>query len=140
MDRILEIEHASFGRDAYDRKLFAELLHICGDLFLVAGRGGEVCGYMVTCTRGRRAPGAFELVSLAVDPASRGKGAASSLMRNTLRRLRLRGGVRISLMVRVTNEPARRFYEKYGFRRVRKVPRYYEDGEDGVVMSRGVES
>jgi ribosomal-protein-alanine N-acetyltransferase len=135
MERILEIERASFGRDAYDRKLFAELFHICGDLFLVAVQGRKVCGYMVTCSRGRSEPHAFELVSLAVDPASRGKGAASSLMRNTLRRLRLRGGIRIGLMVRVANEPARRFYEKYGFRRVRKVPRYYEDGEDGILMT-----
>jgi ribosomal-protein-alanine N-acetyltransferase len=136
MDRILEIERASFGKDAYDRKLFAEFFHICGDLFLVAVRGGIICGYMITCTRGSQAPDAFELVSLAVDPAFRGMGAASCLMRNTLRKLQLRGGVRFSLMVRVTNQAARRFYEKHGFRKVRKVPGYYEDGEDAVLMSR----
>jgi len=136
MDRILEIERASFGKDAYDRKLFAELFHICGALFVVAARGRKICGYMVTCMRGRKAPDAFELVSLAVDPVFRGQGAASSLMKNTLHRLRLRRAVRISLMVRETNASARRFYDKHGFRKVRKVPEYYEDGEDGVLMTR----
>ena len=139
MEPILAIESASFGADAYDRKLFAEFFHNCGDLFLVAAAGRRICGYMVTCMRGRRAPDAAELVSVAVSPASRGKGAASSLLRNTLRRLRLRGAARLSLMVKVTNLGARRFYEKNGFRRVRKVAGYYEDGTDGVLMTRNLE-
>jgi len=138
MDRILEIESASFGIDAYDRKLFAELFHKCGSLFLVAGSGRNICGYMVTCIRGRRAPDAAELVSLAVDPACRNRGAASSLMKSTLRRLRWRGVGRLSLMVKVTNATARRFYERHGFQKVRKAPAYYEDGEDGVLMSRSL--
>ena len=37
LDRILEIEAASFGADAYDRNLFAEYTRKCGGLFLVAG-------------------------------------------------------------------------------------------------------
>ena len=138
MDRILEIERASFGAAAYDRNLFAELFHNCGELFLVALTDGRICGYMVTCMCGKRAPEAAELVSIAVNPASRGKGVASSLLRNTLRRLRLRGVVRLSLMVKVTNKQARRFYDKHGFERVRKMRGYYEDGADGVLMRRAI--
>jgi ribosomal-protein-alanine N-acetyltransferase len=39
-------------------------------------------------------------------------------------------------MVRVTNREARAFYEKYGFRKVRTVRGYYEDGGDGWLMAR----
>ena len=138
MDRVLEIERVSFGKYAYDRKLFAELSHTCGDLFLLAAAGRNICGYMITCMRGRGVRGGAELVSLAVDPAYRGRGAASSLMRSTLRRLRLRKAARFSLIVKVTNEAARRFYETHGFRKIRKVPRYYEDGQDGVLMSKAL--
>ncbi|HTS28011.1 MAG TPA: N-acetyltransferase [Bryobacteraceae bacterium] len=134
LDRILEIEHLSFGKDAYDRNLFAEFLHKCGDLFLVAERRRNVCGYMVTCTRGVGAEGRAELVSVAVDPADRGRGAASALMDGTLRRLRLRRIGRFALMVKVTNRAARAFYEKYGFRKVRTVRQYYEDGSDAWLM------
>src|SRR5579872_1912960 len=53
MARVLQMEHASFRQDAYDRKLFADFFHKWGELFLVAVRGGSVCGYMLTCTGGK---------------------------------------------------------------------------------------
>jgi [ribosomal protein S18]-alanine N-acetyltransferase len=136
LDRILEIEHLSFGQDAYDRNLFAEFFHKCGDLFLVVEVGRKVCGYMVTCIRGKGDLGRAELASVAIDPAARGAGAASALMDSTLRRLRLRGIGRFGLMVKVTNLEAHAFYEKYGFRKVRTVRGYYEDGCDGWLMTR----
>jgi ribosomal-protein-alanine N-acetyltransferase len=134
LDRILEIERASFGDDAYDRNLFAEFYHKCGELFLVAVRGRTVCGYMVTCIGGKSAGGRAELVSVAVDPRLRGKGIASALMDSTLRRLRRRGIARFGLCVKVTNHPAIAFYERYGFTRSRIVRRYYEDGADAWRM------
>lgn len=132
LDRILEIERASFGDEAYDRNLFAEFLRQCGELFLVVEREGKVRGYMVACIRGEQA----ELVSVAVDPAARGRGAASALMESTLRRLRRRGTARIGLVVKATNHEARAFYKRYGFEKVRKAPRYYEDGADGWRMAK----
>jgi ribosomal-protein-alanine N-acetyltransferase len=75
-----------------------------------------------------------ELVSVAVEPLFRGKGVASALMKSTLLRLRRRGTRRLGLMVKLTNVEARGFYEKYGFAKVRLVRRYYEDGQDGILM------
>ena len=140
LDRILEIEHASFGKDAYDRNLFAEFLYKCGDLFLIAATGCRVCGYMLTCIRGRGSDARAELVSVAVDQGHRGKGAASALMDSTLRRLRLRGVPRLSLMVRVTNRGALAFYEKYGFHKVRIVRGYYEDQASGFLMAKNLDT
>lgn len=143
LDRILKIEVASFGVDAYDRKLFAEYTRNCGELFLVAEGATRVCGYAITCLCARDArKGAenrpethrAELVSLAVDPAVRGKGAAQALMDSILRRLRLRGVLRLGLTVKVTNHRALSFYRRYGFRKLRRAPRYYEDGADGVIL------
>jgi ribosomal-protein-alanine acetyltransferase len=136
LDGILRVEQASFGSDAYDRKLFAEYSHTSEGLFLVAESGGRVRGYSLTQASGERA----ELVSIAVDPPARGKGAASALLRSTIRRLRRRKIERLSLMVRLTNTVARAFYEKYGFTKVRIVRGYYEDGGDGCVMRRTLSS
>jgi len=136
LDRILQIEHASFGKDAYDRNLFADFYHKCGELFLVAVKGRDVCGYIVSCIGGRTASTRAELVSIAVDPRQRGKGIASALMASTLRRLRRRGVVRFHLMVKVTNQVAIRFYERYGFHKSRIVHGYYEDGADGWRMAK----
>jgi len=134
LHRIGEIETASFGREAYDRKLFAAYLRTCGELFLIAELAGNICGYFLCCLRGPSA----ELVSVAVAPEFRASGAASALLESGLRRLRRRGAARLHLVVRVNNRAARAFYEKYQFRRLRIVPRYYEDGGDGISMSRPV--
>jgi ribosomal-protein-alanine N-acetyltransferase len=136
LDRILEIEVASFGPDAYDRNLFAEYTRKCGGLFLVAEWGTKVCAYSITALSPSRMGNRAELVSVAVDPAFLGKGAASALMDSTLSRLRRRGIVRLGLMVKVTNQRALGFYEKYGFRKLRRVSRYYEDGADGLCLAK----
>jgi ribosomal-protein-alanine N-acetyltransferase len=136
LGRILEIEAASFGADAYDRNLFAEYTRKCGGLFLVAERGNKVCAYSITVLSPAAAGNRAELVSVAVDPAFLGKGAASALMDSSLRRLRRRGVTRLGLMVNVMNIRALGFYKKYGFRKLRRVPRYYEDGTDGISMAK----
>ena len=117
LERVLEIERASFGPDAYDRNLFA-VLRAAGDLFLAVGaRAGSVRVFDgVRTGRGRA-----ELVSIAVDPPSRGQGAGSFLMESALAEVAPRGVARFSLMVKVSNREAQACYAKFGFRKVRRV-------------------
>jgi ribosomal protein S18 acetylase RimI-like enzyme len=143
MEELLAIERACFGRDAYDRNLFAEYERICSALFLVVeglspSARGQVrkpvpVGYSIACIcRGRT--GLANLISIAVIPEARGQGAASLLLSSTMRRLKLRGVERLTLVVRQSNGSAIRFYERHGFTHLRRTPRYYEDGEDGLLM------
>ena len=140
MDRVLEIERASFGKDAYDRKLFAEYGRKCGGLFLLAEGSRTVDGYSIACVSGKYSnllklgTSVASLESIAVDPRARGKGAASSLLKSTVRRLKLQGVGRLTLMFRRSNAVALRFYERRGFTAVRRAPGYYEDGGEGLVM------
>ena len=131
MDRILQIERQSFGKYAWDRNLVADFFHKCGDLFLVATQGRDICGYSLTCVSGRTDPPRAELASIAVDPRYRNQGIASILLDSTIRRLRRRRVSRIALVVKVTNTAAIRFYEWRGFDRGRLLRAYYEDGVDG---------
>jgi [ribosomal protein S18]-alanine N-acetyltransferase len=133
LDRILEIECLSFGEDAYDRNLFAEYLNRCGELSLVWERAGRVEAYLIGCVRSRERA---ELVSIAVDPRGRERGVASALLKSLIRRLRARGVVRVSLMVKPLNLAAQSLYRTHGFEKVRIAPRYYEDGSDGILMAR----
>jgi len=128
LEAILAVERASFGRWAWDRKLFAEILDTPGSLFLVVEAGDGVDGYCAA-TAGRG--GGMSLDSIAVAPRARGTGAADALLRSLLRRARARGAGRMTLMVKVTNRRAQAFYERHGFRRTGRVPGYYEDGRDG---------
>ncbi len=75
------------------------------------------------------------LVSIAVLKEYRGRGIGSALLRETIRAVREEYGAEaIYLEVRVSNYPAIRLYEKFGFRKVRIIRGYYRDGEDAYVM------
>lgn len=135
LDRVLSIERASFGKQAWPRPLFLELYEDCPELFLVAKLAGRIAAYMVTCVEKRNA----EIVSLAVDPDYRRLGVADALMRHTLRALTGAGVRRVELMVRTGNTAGEELYRSLGFRRVRLERRYYEDGGDGILMVRAIQ-
>lgn len=132
LDRVMAIERASFGRLAYTRGMFLDLYRHCGPLFLVARRGRLMAGYAVACREGREA----EIVSIAVALAFRGQGVGTALMERLLDLAAAGGASRVRLMVRTDNQAAIRFYRGFGFRRARRVARYYEDGADGYRMVR----
>ena len=132
LDRVLAIERASFGKDAWPSELFLEYWRISPELFLIAqvrnqSAARRIAGYSITRIDWRGA----ELESIAVDPLDRGRGVAQALLDATI--VRLRSGA-LRLMVGTDNEPALRFYQRFGFTRVRKVPRYYGPGRDAWRM------
>jgi ribosomal-protein-alanine N-acetyltransferase len=130
VERILEIERASFGRDAWPRSMFLGFARHCPDLFLVLKSGRRITGYSITCIAGEKA----ELTSIAVDPRVRRQGLAQALLDHTAAELRRRRVRSWWLMVRVDNEAAIAFYRGYGFTRTRQVRNYYEDGASGYRM------
>jgi ribosomal-protein-alanine N-acetyltransferase len=129
--RVLRIERASFGAEAWPRKYFLELYRDCREFFVVAKVRGRIAGYAVACAEKRNA----EIASLAVHPDYRRRGVADALMRHALRELRAAGVRRVELMVRTGNSAGAALYRSLGFRRVRMLPRYYEDGGDGFLMA-----
>jgi ribosomal-protein-alanine N-acetyltransferase len=132
LDRIMEIERASFGRHAYSRGLFRDLHAACGRFFFIARRGRELAGYAVACME----DGHAEIVSIAIDPAWRGEGIGAVLLEHELDALRHAGAGDAVLTVRVDNNGAIRFYRRFRFRRLRLIRRYYEDGTDAWLMRR----
>jgi [ribosomal protein S18]-alanine N-acetyltransferase len=135
LPRVLRIERASFGKEAWPRRYFLDLYRDCGDFFVVGKIGGRIAGYAVACLVERSG----EIASLAVHPDYRRRGVADALMRHALRELGAAGARRVELMVRTTNTCGAQLYRSLGFRRVRMVPRYYEDGGDGFLMARAIQ-
>ncbi len=80
---------------------------------------------------------AAHLISIAVLKPFRRRGIGSMLLRESMRAsVRAYGAESMYLEVRVSNEPAIKLYEKFGFRKVRMIESYYLDGEDAYVMAR----
>lgn len=125
------IEQASFGQPwPYDA--FENLLE--EPAFLVAEREGAIAGYAVADVTSNFGRDVGHLKDIAVHPDARGEGIGRQLLRSTLVRLRAQGAMVVKLEVRESNEPARKLYLSEGFEPLRRVPRYYNDGEDAIVM------
>lgn len=76
------------------------------------------------------------ITTFAVDPAWRRQRVGETLLLALLDLALGRRAREATLEVRLSNVPARRLYEKYGFRPVGLRPRYYSDnGEDALIMT-----
>ncbi len=76
------------------------------------------------------------VTTFAVDPAWRRQRVGETLLLALLDVAIARYAHEATLEVRLSNLPARRLYEKYGFRPVGLRPRYYSDnGEDALIMT-----
>ena len=76
------------------------------------------------------------ITTFAVHPAWRRQGIGERLLIAFLDLALDRHAHEATLEVRLSNLPARRLYEKYGFRPVGLRPRYYtDDNEDALVMT-----
>lgn len=130
MHTVYDIERKSF-RNPYPLSLLKHLHNLHPNGFLVAELEEKIVGYVIGFLRWG-ATG--HILALAVDPPYRRRGIGSTLMADILERLRREGGKDVRLEVRASNQTAREFYRKLGFKRKKMVPAYYSDGETAVVM------
>jgi [ribosomal protein S18]-alanine N-acetyltransferase len=133
LDRIALLEKASFP-EPWNRAMIAADLRGPNGLNFVVEKEGEVIGYLLAT----RIIDEIHIHKIGVAPAWRRQGVASSLMQVLVERAHEMGCSTMTLEVREPNHPARRFYERLGFRTEYRRPRYYPNGDDAIVMSRGI--
>lgn len=127
---LFAIESLSFGEDSYREEFFRTLCRDNRELLLVARGAGRILGYVM----GEWQSGGAEVISVAVHPDFRGQGLGRKLMQRLLDLIHRQGGAKVWLMVRADNTVAINLYRSMGFRRVRRVPAYYMDGQDAIRM------
>jgi [ribosomal protein S18]-alanine N-acetyltransferase len=126
------IERASFAvpwpDDAYRNEIVTNRLAS----YVVARAGDELVGFAGLWVMVDEA----HITTFAVDPRWRRRGVGQWLLLRLLELANDRRAREATLEVRLSNMPARRLYEKYGFRPVGIRPRYYSDnGEDALIMT-----
>ncbi len=100
--------------------------------YVVARAGDEVVGFAGLWVMVDEA----HITTFAVHPRWRRRGVGQRLLLRLLELANDRRAREATLEVRLSNMPARRLYEKYGFRPVGIRPRYYSDnGEDALIMT-----
>lgn len=126
------IERASFAvpwpDDAYRNELATNRLAS----YVIALAGDAVVGFAGLWVMVDEA----HVTTFAVDPRWRRRGVGERLLLALFDVAVARRAREATLEVRLSNMPARRLYEKYGFRPVGIRPRYYSDnGEDALIMT-----
>ncbi|MBX6395699.1 MAG: ribosomal protein S18-alanine N-acetyltransferase [Alicyclobacillaceae bacterium] len=131
LDRIQEIERASFTMPWSRTAFYGELADNHFARYIVAQRDDVVVGYAGMWLILDEA----HITNIAVHPDARRQHVGETLLRHMMAYARSQGACRMTLEVRVSNIPAQNLYHKLGFvtRGVRKG--YYTDNhEDALIM------
>jgi ribosomal-protein-alanine N-acetyltransferase len=102
--------------------------------FLLAELDENLLGYIVADWMPNFNRNLGHIKDLAVHPDARQNGLGRLLLRHAVSRLVVEGVSWIKLEVRAGNTVAQRLYSEEGFETLRQIPRYYNDGEDALVM------
>jgi ribosomal-protein-alanine N-acetyltransferase len=79
-----------------------------------------------------------DIEGIVVDKEFRNKGYAIELLDFAENELKNQGIEKIFLEVRKSNIPAKSLYEKIGYKEISVRKKYYNDGEDAVVMAKEI--
>lgn len=115
--------------EPWSEMMLRDELEAAGRTYLIAVEGSEIVGYGGVMLIGSDA----HIMTLAVVPALRRRGIGSQIMLSLVDAAITGGAHHLTLELRVSNEPARALYEKFGFAPVGIRPRYYRN-EDALVM------
>lgn len=129
---VLAIERESYPIPWSRRMIEGELARPDG-ICLVALHEGELVGYILVSLQ----VDVWHVLNVTVHPLHRGRRIGEALVSSVLTLGDRREHAGYTLEVRVSNQRARRLYERLGFVSHGVRPRYYSDnGEDAVIMWR----
>lgn len=131
LSRVVELEKICFS-DPWTEEMFSSGLSVPFFTGLVIESEGELLAYACSSCLFEDA----ELLNIAVRPQSRGLGLAKRLMTEIEERAKQSGATRILLEVRKSNEPAQGLYRAFSYSEIAVRKKYYEDGEDALVMEK----
>jgi len=129
------LEHACFEKDAWPLLDLMAVLTWPDVIRLKAVEDGEMIGFVAGDPRSSQ--NASWIATIGVDPRYQRRGIGRALLRACEARTRL---PRVKLTVRISNQAAITLYEQEGYRSVDIWKKYYNDGEDGLVMEKMLNS
>ena len=95
----------------------------------------DVAGILVGCViglfRGFKVPSG-RVYKITVNPDFQGQGIGSRLVREIEQVFRGLGMKRCCAEVRISNQASQFMFSRNGYRFEKRLPRYYDDGEDGL--------
>ena len=131
LNALRQLERICFPKDAWPLWDLVGVLTLPNVVRLKAVLDGELVGFIAGDIRQRK--NIAWIATVGVLPQYRGRGIGGALLEACEARL---STSRVRLSVRASNQDAVRLYRLSGYQHVGVWPKYYEDGEDAVVMEK----
>jgi ribosomal-protein-alanine acetyltransferase len=125
---ILAIEQQAPGAAHWTAEQYYKLMG--SGVVLVAEEAGHLCGFVCA----KAVAGEWEIENVVVAAEFLRRGIANELVRALIQRAANEAASAILLEVRESNLPARRLYEKHGFREVGRRRGYYRDPVEDAIL------
>jgi ribosomal-protein-alanine N-acetyltransferase len=131
LDEVMAIERAAYSYP-WSSGFFLQELQVTCARSILAEIDGRICGYVLFWLL----PGSIDVHNLAIAPEFRRLGIARTLMRQVVAAAGAQSAPRVTLEVRLSNEPAKKLYASMGFVQTGLRKGYYsDDGEDAFTMA-----
>lgn len=117
----------------YTRHTFSYLLGEPNSLsYRIVTPDGQMAAFIFVMTNTDDATG--HITTIGVAPEHRRRGLANKLLSHAEESLRKRGINVVMLEVRAGNRAAQKLYRAFDYAIVQRLPKYYNNGEDGFLM------
>ncbi len=140
LPQVAALEAECFGVEAWPLQTFRDVLAAFaqasptrGSLWVAEDPAASVllgyAGVEVSALRGE-----MDIINIAVDPRRRRQGTGGRLIEWIIRHCRRQGVPLLWLRVRASNQAARRFYHRSGFRIRGRFEGYYQDPDEPAII------
>ncbi|CAB1276813.1 GNAT family N-acetyltransferase [Candidatus Nitrosacidococcus tergens] len=134
LDCLIFLEHSCFNSDRLSHRQLRYMLTQANGQILVAEQSGAILGYGLLLFK--KNSSISRLYSIAVASTARRKRIGEALVRESEIFAQTRGSTALRLEIRVDNHASLRLFHQLGYKKIKELRGYYEDGTDGVRLEK----
>ncbi|TFG00688.1 MAG: GNAT family N-acetyltransferase [Promethearchaeota archaeon] len=137
---INNLEHQVFKEDAFSKDIFEKLIHQNNMFYKLEKKGiKKILVGFVTVVKDRK--DRVNIINFVINPKYQNKGYGSLLLKYTIERIKKTEEdiKKIILNVKTNNSIAIKLYEKFNFRKIKRIEYYYKSKQSAYLMEKEIE-
>ncbi|MEM2368297.1 MAG: ribosomal protein S18-alanine N-acetyltransferase [Candidatus Bathyarchaeia archaeon] len=136
LDKLYEIETECFKKEAFTKEQIARLLLDQNCISLIAKHEKEIIGFIVGIVYAEDDTTIGHILTIDVSPRYHRRGVGTKLLQEMEKIFKDKNVKMIRLEVREDNIAALNLYDKLGYKKIRKLRRYYGDAHGLLLVKK----
>ena len=137
---ICNLEHEVFKEDAFSKEVIEKLIHQNNFFYKLEKTGIKkiLVGFVIV-VKDRK--DRVNIINFVINPKYQNKGYGSLLLKYTIERIKKTEEdiKKIILNVKTNNSNAIKLYDKFNFRKIKRIENYYKSKESAYLMEKEIE-